>query len=762
MAVADVNGDGRPDALVANANSNTLGVLLNTTYLPLLDLVISTPGQTIAAGIYHNITVLGGGEGTLGGNVTATGTVTVADGGRLADGQVAQNDLNMFVLSGPASFTLAAGGTLSIRHPDGIAASGNSGAIQTVGARSFSSDASYSYSNAYSQRQNTGRGLPGRVRNLTAGAYYTLLSQATSVAQVLRLNGYSLVTQGNPLTLLSDASGTALLATSGLLLNSGPDAVNGNVTVQRYIDGSRNAGLGYRHYSSPVQATTVADLATPTGFVPVLTQAYNTSATPGTTTPFPNVFAYDQSRLSTVTSNYSAFDKGWVVPNSNTPLTPGQGYIANIGAAQVVDFVGTPTNGDVSVTLARNTGPTAADAGWALVGNPYPSPLDYSLVQPADRQNLDAAIYVVQSTGPYTGGYRSYVNGQSTGTPNDAVLASSQGFFVRVSAGNTSGTLTFHNSQRVTDYAQQGTFQRQAQRNADSRPALRLALAGAGLADEWVAYAQAGALPAFDSQYDAAKLPNPSGLNLSSLVAGTQCLAIDGQPAFAPGLLLPLAVGVPAAGHYTLAATSLHQLPAGLGVYLLDARTGQAQLLAEGSTYAFDVTAADAQATLTGRFALRFGPSTALAAAAPLSAATVRVYPNPAHGRFSVAVPGVAGSSALQVELRDVLGKLVRQAASPLPATGAHPGNGYQRPRPRRVRAAPASRRGHPHPAPRAGIAGRAAPASRRSNQPSRCQQLQRWWAHPHLGPRAGVAPQPANGQGRVYGACYPGQPAPR
>ena len=41
------------------------------------------------------------------------------------------------------------------------------------------------------------------------------------------------------------------------------------------------------------------------------------------------------------------------------------------------------------------------------MGNPYPAPLDWSQVTPADRPNLDAALYVVQSTGQYAGTYRS-------------------------------------------------------------------------------------------------------------------------------------------------------------------------------------------------------------------------------------------------------------------------------------------------------------------------------------------------------------------
>ena len=269
----------------------------------------------------------------------------------------------------------------------------------------------------------------------------------TQVQRVLTLTG-SLTTQGNPLTLLSGSTGEALVVNSG-------GVVAGSATVQRYIDPTSNGGSGYRHYAAPVSNTTVADLAT-SGFAPVLTPAYNTSATPGTTAPFPTVFAYDQSRLATATNNLSAFDKGFLVPASlSTPLNVGQGYAVQIGASQLVDFVGTLTTDDQTINLARNAGATAPDAGWALLGNPYPAPLDYSLVAAADRPNLDAAIYVVQSSGPYTGTYRSYANGIG----GDPVLPVGQGFFVRVSTGQTSGSLTFRNSQRLTTPAA-ATFQR--------------------------------------------------------------------------------------------------------------------------------------------------------------------------------------------------------------------------------------------------------------------------------------------------------------
>jgi hypothetical protein len=467
---------------------------------------------------------------------------------------------------------------------------------------------------------------------------------------------------GGSLTLLSDATGTALVE------NGTGSTVGGTVTVQRYIDPSLNAGPGYRHYSAPVSNSTVADLAT-SGFSPEVSQAatYNASATPGLVTPFPTVYAYDQSRV-TLTNTYTPFDRGFVVPAAaSTPLVVGQGYAVNIAANQLVDFVGTLNNGPVSRTLARNAAGTAnaTDAGWQLVGNPYPAPLDYSSVIPADRAGLDPAMYVFESASPYTGAYRPYVNGVPAA---NRYVASGQGFFVRVSAGQTSGTLNFRNVQRVTDPATQVPFRRNA---ADARPLVQLDLHGAtGPADALYAYAEAGATPAFDAPYDAVKLPNSTGLNLSSAATSGEALAIDGRPAFTAATVLPLNVGVPAAGTYTFTAAALNNLPVGLDAYLRDAQTGQTVNLRTQPSYAFTVTTAQATALLVGRFTLQFAAA-ALATAPALTAAQVSVYPNPATARFTVLMPGVAGAAAVQAELLNALGQVVHRQSAALPASGA-------------------------------------------------------------------------------------------
>ncbi|MFD1874756.1 T9SS type A sorting domain-containing protein [Hymenobacter bucti] len=507
-----------------------------------------------------------------------------------------------------------------------------------------------------STNQTLGGTSPLPFYDLSVGSAGATQATSVSLQDVLTLTG-NLTTSGQPLTLLSRVSGGVAL--DALVVNSS-GVVVGNATVQRAIDPSLNSGLGYRHYSSPVANTTVADLAT-TGFTPVVNPAYNTSPTPNDVVPFPTVFGYDQALVNRTNASPN-FDKGFFSPSAlSAPLVPGRGYNVNIGAAELVDFVGTLNNGDLGIAVARNAANTlnAADAGWLFLGNPYPAPLDYSLVKPADRTGLEDAIYVFSSTSQYGGQYRAYVNGVG-GNP---VIPIAQGFFARVAAPGTTGTFTFRNSQRLT--SPNGTsFQRTA---ATPRPLVQLELGMAnGPADTFYAYAEAGATPAFDAAFDAPKLPNPMGLNLASLV-GSERLAIDGRAAFTAETTIPLALSVPAAGTYSLRAAAPATLPAGLTAYLYDRQLGQTVLLTENARYSFSVTAGQATTPIEGRFTLLFGP---IAAKASLSAAEVNVYPNPAHKRFTVQVPAIAAATSVQAELLNTLGQSVsRQTAAQL-ATG--------------------------------------------------------------------------------------------
>ena len=605
--------------------------------------------QVIPAGNYNNITITGpntGGPGvaTLSGNITVNGAMQVQAGGVLDDG--------CSTIGGLGTFSLAAGATLRICSPQGIAVSGTSGAVQVADTRFFSSDASYEF--VGTTPQVVGFGLPLTVRNLVVGnAAGVSLVQQLSIWETLTLAGSGNLNRNDgSLILLSDTTGTALV------VNQGTGVVAGTATVERYINRAANAGPGYRHYSAPVSNTTVSNLAT-FMFVPEVNAAYNTSADPGTVSPFPTVFRYDETRTTTSPAvGYSPFDRGWVSPASlSDSLEQGRGYSVNIPATETVRFEGTLGNGPVTKS---NLTRTDTDGGWHLLGNPYPAPLDWSTVEASSRPGLDGAMYVFASTGQYEGQYRAYTNG--IGNP---LVASSQGFFVHTSAADVPGSLTLTNANRVTSFATQANFQRHT---VDERPQLELLLQGTATAqDATNLYLQEGATAGLDPAYDAVKLRNPSGLSLYSLTtAGTPAteLAINGLPALTANTVVPLGFALPQVGSYSLTASQLSNF-GGSRVYLFDAATGQQILLTPQMRYPFTATST----SLTGRFSLRLEPAQPMATSAALAATQVGLYPNPARSTVTLTLPASAAARTVQVLLYNALGQQVRQARLLLAAT---------------------------------------------------------------------------------------------
>jgi hypothetical protein len=562
---------------------------------------------------------------------TATDNVIIPNG--------RPNQPSVFTAQQANNLTLAAGASLSTSPGGVLSLSGN--------LLNFGGTLTGSGSGEVRFEGNSAQSISGtvsRFQNLTvANTAGVTVGGPVQVAQVLRAAG-NLASGGN-VTLLSNAAGTALIAEAG-------GQVTGNITVQRYIDPSLNSGLGYRHYGSPVSGSTVNDLAT-TGFSPVVNPAYNTSPTPGQVSPFPTVYSYDQGRIATVTSAYSDFDKGWVSPAGlSDALTVGTGYSVNIPGTALVDFVGTANRTPVTVSAARGT---SADAGWALLANPYPAPFDLSQQQPAEFAGFEAPSYIFQSTSQYAGQYRAYVNGIG-GNP---ILPVGQAFFKRVATPNTSGSFTFNPSYRVATF-DATPFQRTT---ADTRPLVHLALRGTtGVAsDETFVYFEQGATAGLDGQYDASKLPNTHGLNLSTLT-GADKLAINGLPTLgAADVVVPILASVPQAGTYLLSALELNNLPTGTFAYLRDAQAGTITDLAGQPSISLSLTAGDN----AGRFTLVLAGQKPLASAPAQLVQAVAVFPNPATGSVSVNLPASLASQPIATSLVNTLGQTVRRTVLP-------------------------------------------------------------------------------------------------
>ena len=81
--------------------------------------------------------------------------------------------------------------------------------------------------------------------------------------------------------------------------------------------------------------------------------------------------------------------------------------------------------------------------GWNLVGNPYPSALDWDAVVASFSADdkMESAVYYYSAS---AGHYKSYVNGIGSGS---RYIPAMQGMMVKVKSPLTSGDVYFTNAQ---------------------------------------------------------------------------------------------------------------------------------------------------------------------------------------------------------------------------------------------------------------------------------------------------------------------------
>lgn len=550
------------------------------------------------------------------------------------------------IVSGAGSFSLGSAASIHIGSPEGITSSGATGNIQTA-TRTFDTGANYTYNGT--SAQVTGNGLPSTVNNLTinnssgvtlsgpvtvngsltltdgalttgsttltfqnsdtpivrtagtittnattsiffgtagntGGAAFTIPSgtftsvptinnftinrtnsltlgnQMISVHGILLCNG-PLNTAGN-LTLLSDASATALID------GSGTGQVTGDVTMQRYLP----VGFGYKYFSSPFQAATVSEFGDDMDL----------------TFWFPTFYEYDESRTSSGWVDYS--DPAGV-------LEPMHGYAVNFGnvsAPNTVDVTGEVNNGSLSLTLCNNN--NTYTQGLNLVGNPYPSAIDWDAAAGWTKTNIDDAVYYFKAsaTDEYGGTYSSYINGISSDGIVSNIIPSMQGFFVHVSDGTypVTGTLGMNNSVRVNDMTRE--FSKSAAvKGGDTKsvPLIRLATAfedDTTSTDPMVIYLHDQATESFDSDFDALKLLNTDFMvpNLYATVAGDKKLSINALPSeIEMPLNIPLGLKTNRNGTIKFSLLDIDNYFSNLSLSLYDNLTNERQGLNNDSLY---------------------------------------------------------------------------------------------------------------------------------------------------------------------------------
>ena len=382
---------------------------------------------------------------------------------------------------------------------------------------------------------------------------------------------------GDQLTLISDAAQTALID------GSGNGEVIGLVNMQRYLD----TAFGYKYFSTPFTNSTVGD------FSPWI----------DLTASFPNFYEYNENREDTSGNDATGWEN---YTNSSNSVNVAEGYALNFGntfAPATVEVTGEVNNGPISKNLQNHSG--LYTKGFNLVGNPYPSPIDWDATG-WTKTNVDDGIYffTAGTTDQYTGTYTSYVNGISSADGKSSnIIPSMQGFFVKVSDGKTTGTLGMTNLVRTVDFNQPFL-----KRTETPKPLLRLT-AGFGAKDRqdaMVIYFSPYSSQKFEKTMDAHKLMNTDVTvpNLYSISSDKKDLSINAVPMPDAGSYekIPLGIKVDQAGRMTLKLANIQSLGSQFNVYLIDHQRNFGQNLSKKDSYSFQVQ----KGTWNSRFELMF------------------------------------------------------------------------------------------------------------------------------------------------------------
>jgi len=499
---------------------------------------------------------------TVSGNLILNGGVYNPQGGSGTGTQALTVNGNVY-LSGPAKLyavnplvtglgTVDIKGNVYIQSPTAVELSrgGATGTLSLSGSsqQTISSDAESGYAiDGLTIANATGVNI---ISNLTASNITTNASSILNVAVGKQLTVNTTLTNNGTLNLLSDATGTATILTPATIAGSG------TYQIQQYITGATNSETAlpngrFWYISSPVSVSTSAIFDPASG-----NKLWSFSESGGAYTP---------------------------ITDGSASLAIGKSYVARMKANTTLQFTGTPNNGEVIVNVTRD-GATSF-RGFDLIGNPYPSYLDWKNAVKTDllpsmwfrTANVAGTAMVFDtynaSTDEATGnGVRGVVN---------QYIPPMQGFWVKAQTNGVTGHVTFNNALRSQ---QSGNLLRSAETSVE-KSVVRLQVSNGTDIDQAILAFMDGATDALDA-YDSEKMFN----NVASIpeiftLAGSSQVAINGMAPFSGSKTLALGFNTAVAGTFSIQANAIVNLEG--KVTLIDNLLKVSQNLVENPVYTF-------------------------------------------------------------------------------------------------------------------------------------------------------------------------------
>lgn len=402
-----------------------------------------------------------------------------------------------------------------------------------------------------------GNAVPVSLANVVVNDNLTLDQDAT--VNTLAVNsGATLTNSSKNLTVStfninSDANGT------GSFVDNGSTTVTGTANVNQY--------LTYRtwYMSSPVAN------AQPTGMNWI--KSYNE-----VDDTWPTLF--------------DARAESAVAYGTNTFVT-GKGYLVVPVSGNSIQFSGVLNTGNQNINLTRSDGNTL-NSGFNLIGNPYPSYLDWSKVLTANSSIMPTTTMWYRTKDGAT--YKFWtVNGDGVSSPNGAsqYIPPMQAFWVRTIANNSMLNLTndMRTNAPATDYLLKAPAAGNTQKTL-----LRLQVSNGTNTDETVIYFSENSSNGQDTN-DAPKMSNndPAIPEIFTR-AGNDRLVINSMNNIPLNQEIAMGFVAGDASSFSIKANELSNLPSDVKVILKDNVTKTETDLTDGSavyTFSPDATTGD-------------------------------------------------------------------------------------------------------------------------------------------------------------------------
>jgi hypothetical protein len=272
------------------------------------------------------------------------------------------------------------------------------------------------------------------------------------------------------------------------------------------------------------------------------------------------------------------------LPASLFALENGRGYSVFVRdtGTPTINVRGTLRFGDVGIALT-STGSEPDAAGFNLVGNPYPAPINWDLVTlPGGVSSTISMIDNVSNGGLGGGQFVYYVQGGPNVGTFTGDIGSGQAFWVETTSGTT---LTFSESHKSSEINPVIVREKQIAN------LLRINVEGNGKRDEAVVYLKDKATDNYDIRYDALKRENEY-INLfthSQSDAGLDKYAINAIAGIDCSREIRLGLEKFTAGTYTFFFTEMESFEKTYSFTLIDNFAGKSVPLSD-QPYVFNVT----------------------------------------------------------------------------------------------------------------------------------------------------------------------------